>query len=298
MGSLTTLASIGGVIAILTMVFTQFISKKIRSKLRSQTKKVKLFSLNSILYLAIALILLALPVLLAFLVKAEKMGLMALYISTALYATLLGTIHIFTHYKKVKWAEKAVDLLPDILYTMVIALMATVLFNFAYGFITNDDESYTSLFVALMPFIIPMFVLKTVTLYNQIPELDYNTFKISKGDRRVSPAEIRNSAKRKVNFYVKTKPENNKRDKIEATLFSDVEFGVCAYHILKEYNSRPELTNIILRDEAGEEQEFIFYFKPKFLGIKKMIDPLKSVLDNNIGNKASIVFHSIKKLND
>ena len=75
MGSITTLASIGGVIAILTMVFTQLIANKFRSKLRSQTKKVKLFSLNSMLYLAIAIILLALPVVFAFLVKNETIGL-------------------------------------------------------------------------------------------------------------------------------------------------------------------------------------------------------------------------------
>jgi len=298
MGSITTLASIGGVIAILTMVFTQLIANKFRSKLRSQTKKVKLFSLNSMLYLAIAIIVLALPVVFAFLVKNETIGLMGLYIITALYATVLGTIHIFSHYKHVKWAEKAVDLLPDLLYTMVITLMATVLFNFAYQFITKDDEIYAAMFVALFPFIIPMFILKTITLYNQIPELNYHTFKISQGNRRVSPAEIRNSAKRKVIFQVKTKAENAKRDKIDATLFSDVEFGVCIYNILKEYNTRPELPDISLRDEAGNEKEFIFYFKPKFLGIKKLIDPMKSVLDNKIGNKANIVFHNIEQKND
>jgi len=295
MGSITTLATIGGVLAILTMVFTQFIANRLKSKLRSQTKKVKLFSLNSVLYLAIALILLALPVLLAFLVKNDKMGLMSLYIITAIYATALGTIHIFTHYKKVKWAEKAVDIFPDVLYTIVITLMATVLFNFVYQFITGDGEKYVSLFVSLFPFIIPMFVLKTITLYNQIPELDYQTYKISQGNRRVSPAEIRNSAKRKVNFLIKMKSGKAKREKIEASLFSDVEFGVCVYHILKEYNTRPELPDVSLRDDEGNEKEFIFYFKPRFLGIKKIIDPMKNVIDNKIGNKANIVFHSIKQ---
>jgi len=277
MGSITTLATIGGVLAILTMVFTQLIANKFRSKLRSQTKKVKLFSLNSMVYLAIAIVLLAIPVLLAFLLRNDTIGLMTLYIITALYATLLGTLHIFTFYKRVKWAEKAVDILPDVLYTIVIAIMATVLFNFVYQFITKDAESYISFFVVLLPFIIPMFVLKTVTLYNQIPELDYLTFKISDGNRRVAPGEIRNAARRKVNFHIKMKEEDTKRDKIDATLFSDVEFGVCIYNILKEYNTRPELPNITLRDEEGNEKEFIFYFKPKFLGIKKMIDPFKSV---------------------
>lgn len=295
MGSITTLATIGGVLAILTMVFTQFISNRLKSKLRSQTKKVKLFSLNSMLYLAIAIILLALPVLLAFLVKKGAIGLMTLYIITAIYATILGSIHIITHYKKVKWAEKAVDIFPDVLYTMVITLMATVLFNFVYQFITADSEKYITLFVSLFPFMIPMFILKTVTLYNQIPELDYQTYKISMGNRRVSPAEIRNSAKRKVNFLVNMKSGKTKREKIEASLFSDVEFGVCVYHILKEYNTRPELPDVSLRDDEGNEKEFIFYFKPRFLGIKRMIDPLKSVLDNKIGNKSNIVFHSISK---
>lgn len=298
MGSITTLTTIGGVLAILTMVFTRFITNRFKSKLRSQNKTVKLFSSNSMLYLAIGTIILALPALFSFLVKAEKMGLMSFYLITVLCAALLGITHIFTHYKYVKWAEKAVDIFPDVLYTIVIALMATVLFNFVFQYITKDSEDYISFFFVLIPFIIPMFILKTVTLYNQIPELVYNTFKISQGNRRVAPGEIRNAARRKVNFYLKMNPENIKREKIEATLFSDVEFGVCIYHILNEYNTRPELPDINLRDEDGNEIEFIFYFKPKFLGIKKMIDPFKNVIDNRIGNKAKIVFQSIKPKND
>jgi len=297
MGSITTLLTIGGVLTIFTMVFMQLIANRLKSKLRSQTKKVKLFNLNSMLYLLVAMAILVLPVLFAFLI--DKIGVMWLYVIIASYATLIGILHLSTHYKYVKWAEKAVDILPDTLYTIVITLMATVLFNFLYQLITGDKENhYISFFMVFLPFIIPMFVLKTVTLFNQIPNLQYDTFKISSGDRRVSPAEIRNSARRKVTFLIKTKPENKKREKIEATLFSDVEFGVCAYHILKEYNSRPELPNIILRDTSGDEQEFIFYFKPKFLGIKKLIDPSKSVLDNNIGNKANIVFHSLTHQNN
>jgi len=294
MGSITTLATIGGVLAILTMVFTQLIANKFKSKLRSQTKKVKLFSLNSMIYLAVSILILALPVLLTFFV--DTIGIKWLYVIAGIYALLMGILHLNTHYKHVKWAEKAVDLLPDILYTIVIALMATVIFIFAYKFISKDPtEYYISFFVILFPFIIGMFVLKTVTLYNQVPDLKYQTFKISEGNRRVSPAEIRNSASRSVVFNLKTKPSDLKRSNIDATLYSDVEFGVCVYHILSEYNSRPERTNVIIREDDGTEPEFIFYFKPNFLGIKKLIDPLKSVLDNNIGNKSTIVFHKVKQ---
>jgi len=281
-----------GVIAVFTLVFTQVVANKLKSKLRSQTKKVNLFSLNSLIYLVLGIVVLTLPVVLSFFIK----NVMLLYIIVFLYSLLAGGVHVITHYKYVKWAEKAVDVLPDVLYTFIIATMATIAFVFLYQAINGADGGFIkNFFFIMMPFLIGMFVLKTLTLYKQVPDLTYETYKISDGDKRVSPNEVRNSSIKAVSFLVKLKQVDNKKTKITANLYSDIEFGINVFQILRQYNGKPELPNVETHNSSGEEIEYIFYKKPGFLGLKKLIDPYKSVLDNNINNKTQIVFQALEQ---
>jgi len=284
--------SMAGVIAVFTLVFTQVVANKLKSKLRSQTKKVNLFSLNSLIYLVLGIVVLTLPVVLSFFIK----NVMLLYIIVFLYSLLAGGVHVITHYKYVKWAEKAVDVLPDVLYTFIIATMATIAFVFLYQAINGADGGFIkNFFFIMMPFLIGMFVLKTLTLYKQVPDLTYETYKISDGDKRVSPNEVRNSSIKAVSFLVKLKQVDNKKTKITANLYSDIEFGINVFQILRQYNGKPELPNVETHNSSGEEIEYIFYKKPGFLGLKKLIDPYKSVLDNNINNKTQIVFQALEQ---
>lgn len=284
--------SIAGVVAIFTIVFTQIIANKLKSKLRSQTKKVNLFSLNSLTYLALSIVALTMPVVLSFFIK----NVMLLYVIMFIYSLSLGAIHLITHYKYVKWAEKAVDILPDILYTFIIAIMSTITFVFLYQAINGGDGGFIrNFFFIMMPFLIGMFVLKTVTSYKQVPDLTYETYKISEGDKRVSPNEVRNSSIRAVSFLLKLNQADEKKSKIAANLYSDIEFGINVFQILRQYNGKPELPNIETTDSSGGELEYVFYKKPNFLGIKKLIDPYKSVLDNNINSKSQIVFQVLKQ---
>jgi len=246
--------SIAGVIAIFTIVFTQLIANKLKSKLRSKSKKVNLFSLNSLSYLVAGIMFLTLPVTLSFFIS----NVMVIYIIMFFYTLIAGAIHVTTHFKYVKWAEKAVDILPDILYTFIIAIMSTVLFVFLYQAINGGDGSFVrNFFFIMMPFLIGMFVLKTVTLYKQVPDITYETYKISEGDKRVSPNEVRNSSIRAVSFLLKLNQTDEKKSKIAANLYSDIEFGINVFQILRQYNGKPELPNIETTDENGNELEYV-----------------------------------------
>lgn len=277
--------SIGFVIAMLTLVFTQLIANRLRSKVRSQAKKVKIFSLNSIIYLLLFIAILTLPVLLTLL----NISVVWKYTIIAIYALLIGILHTWAFYKQVKWAEKGVDILPDILFACIVAALGTVTF---LAILDRTKDIYTNpndYILVLMPFVLPMFFLKTIFLLEKVPVLDYPKYKISNGNKRVSPEERRNARPIGVTLMTPMGENDEELSPIECRLLSDIEFGINVYQLFRQYNSRPDLPAIKTHDEQGNEYEYLFYFKPKLLGRKKFIDPEINVVKNKISNKDTII---------
>lgn len=277
--------SIGFVIAMLSLVFTQLIANRLKSKIRSQAKKVKLFSLNSIIYLLLFVAMLTLPVLLTLL----KISIVWIYTIIAVYALLIGWLHTWSFYKQVKWAEKGVDILPDILYAAAITALGTITFLAVIERMGNPYIEANNYTFVMLPFVLPMFILKTVFLLEKVPVLDYPKYKVSKGDKKVSPEERRNSRLINATMMIPMGENDEELSPIECRLLSDIEFGINVYQLFRQYNNRPELPAIKTHDEQGNEYEYLFYFKPKFLGRKRFIDPEINVVRNKISNKDIII---------
>ena len=277
--------SIGFVIAMLSLVFTQLIANRLKSKIRSQAKKVKLFSLNSIIYLLLFIAILTLPVLLTLL----NISVVWKYTIIAVYALLIGWLHTWSFYKQVKWAEKGVDILPDILYVIAIAILGTITFLAVINFMGNPYTEPNNYTFVMLPFVLPMFMLKTVFLLQKVPVLDYPKYKVSKGDVKVAPEERRNSRLIGVTMMIPMGENDEELTPIECRLLSDIEFGINVYQLFRQYNNRTELPSIKTHDEQGNEYEYLFYFKPKFLGRKRFIDPEINVVRNKISNKDIII---------
>ncbi len=284
---LPSMLSVGAVTAMLTLVFTQLIANKFRSKIRSQTKKVRIFSLNSMLYVLMFVGILTIPVLITLLSKDVVLT----YIFIAIYALLMGLLHSSLFYKLVKWAEKAVDIMPDLLFAMIVTILGTVTFLAALSFLSGDDtaEYLSSYYFVLLPFILPMFILKTVFLLGKVPQLDYPRYKISAGDKRVSPEERRNARPIDVKIMFPMSNQNETITPIPCKLLSDIEFGINAFQLVRRHNGKPELQNIDIHDTQGNEYEYLFYRKPKWMGVKRFIDPNINIVKNRISAKDIII---------
>jgi len=284
--------SVGFVIAMLTLVFTQLIANKLKSKVRSQAKKVKIFSLNSIIYLLLFIAILTLPILLTLL----NISIVWKYTLIAIYALFVGILHTWAFYKQVKWAEKGVDILPDILFAIIITILGTVTFlailNYTGDIYTNPND-YVFVF---LPFVLPMFVLKTIFLLEKVPELDYPKYKISSGDKRVTPEEMRHSKRISVKLMIPMQQNPEELTLVEFKLLSDVEFGINIFQLFRLYKDRPDKPTIPTIDTNGNEYEFLFYHPPGFMGRKKFIDPDKNIVRNQINTNDIIIFqrHSVE----
>jgi len=278
--------SVGAVMAMLTLVFTQLIANKFRSKIRSQTKKVRIFSLNSMLYVLMFVGILTIPVLITLLTPDITWT----YIFVAIYALLVGILHCSTFYKLVKWAEKAVDIMPDLLFAMILTILGTVTFLAALSFLPgNQILEPSSYYFVLLPFMLPMFILKTVFLLGKVPELDYPRYKISAGDKRVSPEERRNARPIDVKLMFPMSSQNETLTPIPCKLLSDIEFGINAFQLVRRHNGKPELQNIDIYDTQGNEYEYLFYRKPKWMGVKRFIDPNINIVKNRISARDVII---------
>lgn len=294
MKSIIIFGIVGLVITILFLVLTQVVANAFKSKSKKRYREVTVFTKNSILYLLVSSILLSLPVLLCFLLRLDKLNLTSLYIILAIYVFVLGIIHFYTHYKYVKWADKEVDVLPDIFYTIAIVLFAALIFNLLMALITRDVQVYSSFMIAFFTFMIPMFIHKSIFLYKQIPDFEYDTFKIPEGYRHVTAFENEESREIKVTFKIKLDPHDKNWKSFDGVLLSIVPFGVNVFHELIRLIKQGNKIKTV--DENGKDMGFIFYLKPKkILSRKRFIDPKKTVLVNNISEKDEIIFRSIKE---
>ncbi len=289
--------SIGTVVALATLVFMQLIFGRFKSKIRSQTKKVRLLSLDSILYLLLYVLILAVPVVM---VVINPGGITLNYIIISVYALLMGLLHTSTFYKIVKWAEKGVDIFPDILYTTVITLLGSIVLlelisMFAES--VNGFDYRVAYRFTLLPFLIGILSVKTLFLLKEVPELDYPKFRISNGNRNVSPQQIRNSTQIEAVLKMPLSNETEELTTFDCKLLSDVEFGIVMYMIVDQYNRRPEYPDINTYDKNGKEYEYLFYFKPGWLGRKKFINPEAFVLRNKINRNDIIIVQRYEQKN-
>lgn len=289
--SWTILLSAGGIFSLLSLLITQLVVSRFRSKLRSQAKKVNLTSLNTFLYLMMAAVLLALPALI-FLFKSisSEYRVMA-YTFIFFYALLMGVLHYFAFYRWVKWAEKSVDILPDVIFVFIVSVFGTAVFLALLTWTLKSDKSliWNHIFI-ILPFVLPMFVYKTYLLFKNIPNLDYELFKISSGFKNVSPEERRNSSRIPISLEIPMSNKSAQSSLIkQVTLLSDIEFGICIYQFVRVHNGKPDRQDIETLDTIGNEYEFLFYHKPNWLGIRRIINPRLSVHKNKISANDIII---------
>lgn len=285
-GKIIALGSIGYVSGLLLLIITQLLSKKIKSKLRSEFKKVNFFSKKSLLYLLCTVVIITLPVLLSFVID----NILTLYFITFVYTLLLGILHTNTFYRFVDWAEKSVDLVPDIIYTLAIAIFGTVLFITSYQLIKGEGANeYIFNFVLIMlPFVFGIMALKTVMLYALIPDEKFQSYRISTFSENIAPHELRNSTKKEVTFIIEQPKKQIKR--LDINMYSDALLGANIIGLLKANNSRPENEKVVLGRSGDEELSFIIFKKYGFFGFKSILDPNKTVVNNKIDNKDEIYF--------
>jgi len=282
-----------GIAGIITVGLTQFIAKKFKSSLRNQAKKINLRSRSTIIYLIVVVLLLALPAL-SFM---SSIGCQILFPIIFLYSLILGAIHCVTHYKYVDWAEKSVDILPDILFTIAIMLFSTVAFTLllkygAFRSLGVMERSTTPYIHLLTPFVLGMIIMKVIMLSEMVEnfDFDYPLFKISEGKQKVSRLQREESVEIKVELMIPNENNDSEFESHKCILLSDLKFGVNIYEYI-ELNNQGNSKKIIT-SYGNDEYKYLFYFRPKrmWLGTKRVIDPHVSLIKNKIGDMDVIYF--------
>lgn len=253
------------------LAIPQLLANRFKSKVRKQRKKVNMLSMRSLVYLIIAIGLLILAPILIFLFDSISTY---TYIFALLWAIVLGVVHCGLFYTYVDWAQKDIDILPDLFYTLAILIFSIAVFN-AICLFTDDNENKAYFAYVMIPFIYTMLALKSYLAYKSIPDSLYEGCKIRDFDFELSDKQKKDFSKDKYKIYVNLEFPDYNVVIPKKPLYTTLSLGANIFIRVDKYNESKDHPPIDM------DAQYIFYFKSHIMESKKVIDPY--LLVENIG---------------
>ncbi len=202
---------------------------------------------------------------------------------------LLGIAHLYVLNKFFPdLTESDSSFFSELLFTIVILLIGFI----AYMNVVNRFRpSFSFMFLgAGLFFLIPFLFNKLYQFAFSIPVPVYKKWGYPLDDSIKDPTnnELINPAVISFEFQKTFDDKEITNFRIKAP--ENMEFGKLFYFFINDYNERhPESTIEYLNDTTQEPYEWIFYFKPNWLGSSTHIDYSGTVFNNNIKENDVIV---------
>jgi hypothetical protein len=215
------------------------------------------------------------------------------YIFFQLIATGLGSLHLYTMNRLLKWTSSN-TFWPELLLTLVITLLGALCFVMTYR-VLNREGLEVSMASAVLFFIPPFFVYRAFTAAIAIPpKILRQWFYPIHQHGLLEPDET----KLKNLLVISFEFQKNKGDKyftnFRAKAPVDMEFGELFYYFINDYNERHPNSVINYKTNTGEPDGWIFYKKPKWYTIfTSYIDAERTVFINHIRENDVIICNRI-----
>jgi|GEM_PF-6005001 len=274
-------------VCFVSLLVLQWLSS-LKSKLKKRTRPVNLRSKSTLIYTLTYVALLGVPALLFWTNIADT----TLFYLIFIYVFLLGILHNYTHYRFINWAEKQVDFLPDFLLTLILAILGCAAFIVIATYAVFKFERPPLLYAYLfLPFTFSILIRKIIYLFEQVQRFipDYPLFKVRDGAIGSSRDEKKYSKDIKVTFMFPATNETDTSHAIKYVLYSDIQFGINVYEMIRDYPKNPQHEGRIIdtKDKLGNDYGYLFYIEPKkfwqrLWGEKRIIDTSKSPVLNKI----------------
>ncbi len=175
-------------------------------------------------------------------------------------------------------------------YTLIISVLSAILILCILRLSTFPMEAY-NLYLFLSFWVGTILIRRINTLKKEYPK-----HKISHGNMKVSPAQIRESQRIRTTLMF---PVSNKSDEltpINIYMLSDIEFSINIFQMIRQYNTRSDLPHIDTLDKKGNEYEYQFFYKSyNWWSRPKFIDPELTVGRNRIQSKDVITCKRFKQ---
>jgi len=200
---------------------------------------------------------------------------------------VLGILHVVFFPKLLPWGKDS-SFLWSLVFTIIIAIIGSILLLFIFDFIGLRDHMYLFL-SALALFLVPFLFVRAVLEYFKIPEVVIKSWIYPLKQEIPDPTDKELEAPVVVAFEF----QKNKTDKgltnFRAKAPRGMQFGRLFYFFINDYNARHPEETIEYVDSAVDPYKWIFFMKPGFMKGRKYIDPEKTIYNSHIKENSIIV---------
>ena len=270
------IAGVFGLFAVLAKQITQ-----VRGTFKPYQKK-------TVIYMICGLLLFAL---LAF--AAHPLLIKNVYISLLFFQAsflLLGILHLSSMRSYLAWAGEEKAFVPELIFTLAIALFGTVGFVISYAYFSGKETLKYVMGGSTLFFIIPFFFVRTFRKATAIPARILKEWFYPVKDEPEDPDESKLKNLLVISFEFQKRLQENSLTNFRAKAPSDMEFGQLFYYFINDYNERHPDSKVEYTNGSGKPHGWIFYKKPHWYSIAtEYIDVDKTIFNNNIKENDVIV---------
>ncbi|NAW50024.1 hypothetical protein GNY06_00985 [Elizabethkingia argentiflava] len=214
------------------------------------------------------------------------------YLFSMLIYLLLGILHVnlVSRY----FNDPAVPLgflsIFESLITITCMLVGAYLFFLIFNWISPFKGYAVMAATSISIFIIPLAFYYCYIQYINIPFDIYKTWQTPSEAETIDFEKIEFKNLLLLNLELSNTVENGKKSRIDAKAPSEgISFGDWFYRVMIDYNWKYPHNTIQLQNTEKEPYSWIFYTKKSIFHFRKFVDFDKSMLENNITERTTII---------
>jgi hypothetical protein len=206
------------------------------------------------------------------------------------YFLLLGIAHLHYMRRSLAWSGDEKAFVPEMIFTIVVALFGSIGFIILYSYFSNDDELKYVMAGSTIIFTIPFFFMRTFKKAIAIPPKILKEWHYPVTEEIEEPDDSKLKNLLVISFEFQKRLHENRITNFRAKAPSDMEFGELFYYFINDYNERHPDSKVEYINGSGTPHGWIFYKKPRWYSIStQYIDVDKTIFNNNIKENDVII---------
>jgi hypothetical protein len=229
---------------------------------------------------------------LAFLITYLTSDLFTLFWVFSAIFLLFGVIHIlitnkryFNHPRETKTRQVS----AEFLFALTVVALCVAFFGALQYFLRDKSFLFYPLLFSFLFFFIPLLVFHSFKAAYEIPPPVFTTWEYPLGKAIELPDEKENETVYVIGFELAKNGGNEHRTYFRAKAPAEMKLGELYYHFINDYNEQQSETPIRYERKDGEPENWFFRTKPKWYTSSRMLDPYKTVDENEIKENSVII---------
>lgn len=210
------------------------------------------------------------------------------YMVAQLIYLLFGVafVHFYDHYIKKDIEQYKVPFQLTVM--LVIVLLGGYLFAVVYNLLNEAKNGYIGV-TSMLTFFLPLVFYWTYAAFIAIPFEIYKVWEYPRGNvDEISFDGLDFNKLMVLELEFSKQPDDVDRLRVKAKAPADMPFGEWFRKFLDDYNYKFPHSTIVFRKEDGEMHGWVFYSKRSFFHRRRLLDPERTILQNDIKEHITI----------